>query len=109
VASDVADLHMGMSLPFALHGQLADLGVQLLNALLRILGQRLSVGEELGGVLEQLLLPGRDLRRMHLMLLSELGERLVAADRLQGDLGFEGRRMITTGSFHGHCSSQRLG
>jgi len=41
-------------------------------------------------VLEQLLLPGGDLRRMHLVLLSELGERLVAADRLQRDLGFEG-------------------
>jgi len=26
---------------------------------------------------------------MHLVLLSQLGERLVAANRLQGDLGFE--------------------
>jgi len=69
----------------------------------------MAVGEQLGGVLEQLLLPGADLRGVDLMLLCQLGERLIAADRLQGDLGFEGRRMITTGSFHGHCSSQRLG
>ena len=32
-------------------------------------------------MLEQLLLPRRDLGRMHLMLLGEFGERLVAADR----------------------------
>ena len=33
-----------------------------------------------------------------------ISQRLVAADRLQGNLGLEGRRMISTGSFHGHCS-----
>src|SRR5689334_17352089 len=60
-------------------------------------------------MLEQLVFPRVDLRRMHLVLLGQLRERLVAANRMQGDLGFESRRMVTTGSLHGHCSSQRLG
>ena len=91
----------------AFHGQLPNLGVQLLDALLRILGQRMTVGEQFGGVLEKLLLPSGDLRGMDLMLLRQFGQRLIAADRLQGDLGLEGGGMVSTRSFHGDCSFRR--
>ncbi len=91
----------------AFHGELPDLGVQLLDALLRILGQRMAVGEQLRGVLENLLLPGGDLRGMDVMLLRQFGECFIAADSLQNDLGLEGRGMVSTGSLHGDCSFRR--
>src|SRR5690349_24875780 len=72
---------VGQKIP--LHRQFADLGVQLLHSLLRVGGQTLPVGEQLGGALEQLLFPRGDLGAVQLMLLGELGERLIAADRLQ--------------------------
>jgi hypothetical protein len=88
-----------------LHGQLANLGVQLGDALLGVLDMALTVGKQLGGVLKQLLLPVGDLARVDLELLGQLGQRLVTSDGLQGDLGLEGRGVVTTGSLHGHCSS----
>src|SRR5512132_4165036 len=66
----------------ALHGQLADLRVQLLHPFLGICRHTLAIGEQLSGALEQLLFPSRDLSAMELVLLGELGERLVAADSL---------------------------
>src|SRR5262249_9068437 len=67
----------------ALHGQLANLGMQFLHPLLGVGGQTLTVGEQLSGALKQLLLPRRGLGGMDLVLLSELGERLIATDSLQ--------------------------
>jgi hypothetical protein len=61
----------------------------------------MTVAEPLARVLKPLLLQGSDLGRVNLMLLGDFGQRLVAADGLQGDLGLEGRGVVATGSFHG--------
>src|SRR5215212_3585675 len=61
----------------ALHRQLANLGVQFLDALLGVCGHSLAVGEQLRSTLEQLLLPNRDLGAMDLVLLGELRQRLI--------------------------------
>src|SRR5215468_3115039 len=88
----------------ALHGQLANLGMQLLHPLLGVGGKTLTVGEQLRGALKQLLLPRRDLGGMDLVLLGELGERLIATDGLQSDLRLERWRVIATRPFHVDCS-----
>jgi len=75
--------------------------VQLAHALLGVLGVAMSVVKHLGGVLEQLLLPGGGLGRVDLVLRSQLSQGLVLADGLQGDLGLEGRGVVSTRSFHG--------
>ena len=71
------------------HGQLADLGVQFLNPFFGICGQTLAIGKQLGGALERLLLPRRDLGGAHLASLCKFGERFIAADGLQSDFSFE--------------------
>ena len=73
--------------------------MQLLDTLLGILGHRLAAGEQLRSMLEQLLFPGGDLRRMHLVLLGQFRKRLVTANSLQSDLRFESRRTVTTDRF----------
>ena len=50
-------------------------------------------------MLEQLLFPRADLCCMHLALLGLLGDRLAAANRLQGDLGLEYRKMLRRDRF----------
>src|SRR5215471_16970307 len=88
----------------ALHGQLANLGMQFLHPLLGVDGKTLTAGEQLRGALKQLLLPRRDLGGMDLVLLGELGERLIATDGLQSDLRLERGRVIATRPFHVDCS-----
>src|SRR5580693_5663393 len=51
--------------------------------------------------LQCLVLPGRDLGGMHLMVRGNLGNGLLASDRLQGDLRLEFRRMVTSWPSHG--------
>jgi hypothetical protein len=84
----VADFHVGMSLPFILQRQLADLRVQ-----------RLEVGtgfpflgcgrKHLGGTLQQLRPPLADLVRVNPELLRQLDQSPVTLDRGDGHLGFE--------------------
>ena len=74
----------------ALHGQLADLGVQLGGAR-SPLGVPLALSEDLGSALEQLALPPRDLVGVEIEALGDGDHRLLLPQRLEGDLGLEGR------------------
>ncbi len=49
---------------------------------------RCLAGEDVGGVLEQLLRPADDESVTELMLAAQSGERLVAFERGKGDSGF---------------------
>jgi hypothetical protein len=71
----------------ALHGQLPDLGVQLLDLALPLrLGVRADARvERPARVLEQLLLPGVDLVRMNLVLPRQIGGGRLLAHRRQRD------------------------
>jgi hypothetical protein len=63
------------------------------------------LGEDRGGAAQQLLAPLADLVRMHIEALGQLGERGLAFHGRQSDLGFERRRVVTTGTTgHGQGS-----
>jgi hypothetical protein len=78
----------------ALHGQLPDLGVQLLDLALPLrLGVRAEARvERPARVLEQLLLPGVDLVRMNLVLPRQIGGGRFLTDRGERNLRL-GRRV----------------
>jgi hypothetical protein len=60
-----------------LHGHLADFGLQVLHARTGLRRRALSPGQENSlGLLEQLVLPLRDLVGMSVELLGQLGDRL---------------------------------
>src|SRR5262249_41003659 len=84
-----------------LHGELPNLRLQVLDAgaflgILLIAG----VSEHLGDLIEKLRFPLRDLLRVHIEALSELGERLVTLDGSQGYLGFEVSGVLAARTFH---------
>ena len=68
-----------------------------------LLGFLLPV-EDLGGSVEKLLLPLRNLVRMHIELLRQFGQRLVALQGSDRHLGLEFRRVIPPlPSLHAHA------
>jgi hypothetical protein len=75
-----------LKIPF--HGELADLGTELLDlALAAGLGIPADVGvESVGGVLQELLLPGVNLVRVDFVALCQFGDRRRFPRRLQGGL-----------------------
>src|SRR5258706_9385466 len=77
---------------------LADLGVQRLEIRRRLalIGRR---GEDLGGTLQQLVLPLRDLVGGHIEALRQLRQRLFVLKRFQRHLRFEARRAFAARSF----------
>src|SRR6185312_2753836 len=87
--------------PGQLHLEPADLLVQLGLELLGVgsAGRRPGLEEPLQAV-EELLLPLADLDRMDLMVLGQLGDRLLLLGGLQGDLGLECRRVSLANSSH---------
>jgi hypothetical protein len=90
LTSTAADFQTGMSLPFVLQGQLADLRVQRLEVrpgVPLVAGRR----EYLGGTRQQLRAPLADLVWVDLELLRQLDQRLVAADGGQRHLRLERR------------------
>src|SRR6478609_7058817 len=77
-----------------LQRQLADLGVQHLHIHhWRCLESRIIRPKYPGDTLQHLCLPGRDLVRVHIILLSQLGQRLLSLDGGQRHLGLESRCM----------------
>jgi hypothetical protein len=87
--------------PLELHLEFADLGVELLLALLR--GECIGVGlfgEDLRQPLGYLLLSLVDLRRMHPMLGGDGVDRIDVLERFQPDLGLQRGTMLA--SFAGH-------
>ena len=68
----------------------ADLGVQHLEVNRRLIRSRLAA-EHVGGLGQQLVLPVSDLVGVHVMLLRQLGQRLVASNGGQRHLGLECR------------------
>lgn len=88
MTSAVADFHGGMSLPFVLERQLANLGVQRLDV--RSVLPFLAGGREhLGRTPQQLGLPLRDLVRVDIEPLGQLHQRVVALDGGQCHLRLE--------------------
>jgi len=81
-----------------LHGQLADLGVQLGDVWLILLAAVTST-EHRRCTIEQLALPGRDLVGVHIEPLGDLDDRLLALDGFKGDSGLESRRVVASRSF----------
>jgi len=90
LTSITADFQTGMSLPFVLQRQLADLGVQRLevrSGVPFVGGRR----EHLGRACQELRAPLADLVRMDLELLRQLDQRPVATDGGQRHLRLERR------------------
>ena len=81
-----------------LQRQLADLGVQGLDINGRFRAPT-AFGEHVGGTGKQLVLPRGHLRGMQIKALRQIGERAIAFDGGEGDLGLEGRGMVPTGTF----------
>ena len=81
MASAVADFHIGMSLPFVLQCQLADLGLHILHTGTLRLALLCRAQEYPHRPVQQLRLPLQDLAGMHIKLLGELRQRLVALKR----------------------------
>jgi hypothetical protein len=67
-----------LSQKIILHRQSPDLGTQPLHARAQLIGFLGGRGEILQGALEELCFPLRNLVGMHIELLGELGERVVA-------------------------------
>jgi hypothetical protein len=88
-----------------LHCELADLLVQLTALFLAL--RRISTGiatENLRCAAQPLVFPGRDLIGVHIVLDSQLGERLLALQGFKGHTGLEGRGVVASGSSHRNCS-----
>src|SRR6476620_2859966 len=88
-----------------LHHQLTDLGMKLrqLNVAVLLAGAALLV-EHLGEFLNRLALPRCNLGRVQFVLGRQLGDRLLALDRLKRHLGFELSRKSSPRP-HGDSSS----
>src|SRR3546814_5728370 len=82
-----------------LQRQLPDLGVKLLHVHHRRRGAR-TAPEHLGGTVEKLRPPSRDLVRMNVELLRQLRQRLLATDRRQGHLRLERPTLVPSGPSH---------
>jgi hypothetical protein len=61
----------------------------------------------MGGALQKLTAPSRDLVGVHIELLSQFGRRLLALDGNQGHLRLKCRRVIAAGSSRHGCSCSR--
>lgn len=86
---------------------MADLGVQVLQVASG-LGNGAAGAEHVGRALQQLAPPLGHLVGVNVVLLRDLGDRLVALDGVQGHLGLERRRVVATGS-SAHLSAPDLG
>ena len=72
-------------------------------------GRRAPEGEDVGRAREQLLAPRTDLMRVDVEALGEFGERGIALDGRERDLGLEGGAGMATGTtgLEGSGSSER--
>jgi hypothetical protein len=83
-----------------LRRQLADLGVEFLHVRPGGFAPLRRRGEHVAGPLLELALPLGDLVGMDFKLFRQLRQGLVALERRQGHLGLEGRRVVSSRSFH---------
>jgi hypothetical protein len=93
-ASDHAGLAERAGQKIILQCQLANLGVQLLQIDRRRCCTLRNTAKNTGSAFQQLPAPRRDLVRMDIKLLRQLGQRLVPFDGGQSHLRLEGRCVI---------------
>ncbi len=85
----------------ALHNELADLRLQLVDTPLGIFSSGITVLEHLAGALKELFAPLRDLVDVDAVPRGQLGERGIALQSFQCDSGLKLRGMVPACTLHG--------